>query len=41
MAIGVCFKELCTNWQPKKNMQVKRTNAPFLLLQVTTLIAGP
>ena len=30
--IGIIFKEHRTNWQPEKIMQVKRTNAPFLLL---------
>ena len=30
--IGVFFKDKCTNCQPEKITQVKRTNAPFLLL---------
>ena len=32
VAIRVIFKEKCTNCQPVKIMQVKRTNAFFLLL---------
>ena len=30
--IQLIFKEKCTNCQPEKITQVKRTNAPFLLL---------
>ena len=33
--IHVLFKEKCTNCQPEKITQVKRTNAPFLLLFFT------
>ena len=29
---GVFFKDLCTEGQPEKNMQVKRSIVPFLLL---------
>ena len=39
--IRLIFKEKCTNCQPEKITQVKKTNAPFfaVILQVKTLIA--
>ena len=32
MTRRIFFEEICKNWQSEKTAQVKRTNAPFLLL---------
>ena len=38
MAIGIFFKEQCTNWQPEKNTQVKRTNALFFCYSSSDIV---